>query len=284
MPRLKDISGDIMIYIPVEAGVKEKDVVFELTKEKNERFRFTTTFLKVGLQGQEPVINGELWQEADLEETSWEITKYKKERCIAISLARKILMDWEGLLKTEDTAPDTTVTDHVFFDVALDGEELGRVIFGLYGKQAPKTAENFRALCTGERGNGKAGVPLHFKGSVFHRIIPGFMCQGGDFTTADGKGGESIYGKDFEDETLRVKHSKPGILSMANRGRHTNGSQFFITVAETPQLDGRHVVFGEVLEGYEKVVTRMEAAGSDSGATSKRVEITHCGELPRSTL
>lgn len=171
-----------------------------------------------------------------------------------------------------------------FFDVSLEGEAIGRVVFGLYGKQVPKTVDNFRALCTGEKGSGKSGTPLHFKGSVFHRIIPGFMCQGGDFTTGDGKGGESIFGNDFEDESLRVKHSKPGILSMANKGRHTNGSQFFITTAATPQLDGRHVVFGEVLEGFQEVVTKMEAVGSESGATSRRVEITNCGELPRSAL
>jgi len=166
-----------------------------------------------------------------------------------------------------------------FFDVSIGGTPAGRIVMGLYGKSVPKTAENFRALCTGEKGMGKQGKALHYKGSKFHRVIPQFMLQGGDFTHGSGVGGESIYGAKFPDENFKFKHTKPGLLSMANSGKDTNGSQFFITTVTTPWLDGKHVVFGEVIEGMD-VVTKVEAVGSQSGTTSKEVIITDSGELP----
>ena len=166
----------------------------------------------------------------------------------------------------------------VYFDISIGGAPAGRVTFELFADVVPKTAENFRALCTGEKGMGKSGKPLHFQGSKFHRIIPGFMCQGGDFTKGNGTGGESIYGEKFADENFKLKHTAPGILSMANAGPNTNGSQFFITTAVTPWLDGKHVVFGKVVDGI-KVVTAMEAVGSRSGSTSADVVIADCGEV-----
>ncbi|KAL1766201.1 peptidyl-prolyl cis-trans isomerase A [Sigmodon hispidus] len=163
------------------------------------------------------------------------------------------------------------VNPTVFFDITADDEPLGRVCFELFTDKVPKTAENFRALSTGEKGFG-------YKGSSFHRIIPGFMCQGGDFTRHNGTGGRSIYGEKFEDENFILKHTGPGILSMANAGPNTNGSQFFICTAKTEWLDGKHVVFGKVKEGMN-IVEAMEGFGSRNGKTSKKITISDCGQL-----
>ncbi|KAI8072741.1 cyclophilin-like domain-containing protein [Gongronella butleri] len=155
----------------------------------------------------------------------------------------------------------------VFFDVAVNGKPAGRMTFKLFSDVTPKTSENFRALCTGEKGFG-------YKGSKFHRIIPQFMLQGGDFTA----GGKSIYGAKFPDENFTLKHTGPGVLSMANAGPNTNGSQFFITTVPCPWLDGNHTVFGQIAEGME-VVKAVEELGTQSGRPQAVVEITDCGEL-----
>jgi peptidylprolyl isomerase len=166
----------------------------------------------------------------------------------------------------------------VFFDISIGSQPAGRIVFELFSDDVPKTADNFRALCTGEKGIGTSGKPLHYKGSTFHRVIPQFMCQGGDFTNGNGTGGESIYGESFKDENFKYKHTDPGMLSMANRGPNTNGSQFFLTTVPTAWLDGKHVVFGKVVEGMD-VVKKVEAVGSSSGSTRQPVKIEDCGQL-----
>merc|ERR1711920_393600 len=157
----------------------------------------------------------------------------------------------------------------------------GRMTFELYADAVPRTCQNFQKLLTGERGMSKDPddpVFLHMEGSLFHRIIPGFMAQGGDFTLHDGTGGESIYGRTFPDENFTRKHTGKGILSMANAGPNTNGSQFFLCFAPFPHLDGMHTVFGKVSEGLE-VLDEMEKVGSRTGDVRVPVFISDCGEI-----
>ncbi|KAL9435975.1 hypothetical protein AB3S75_022106 [Citrus x aurantiifolia] len=172
----------------------------------------------------------------------------------------------------------------VFLDVSIDGDPVEKIVIELFADVVPKTAENFRALCTGEKGIGKStGKPLHYKGTMFHRIIKGFMIQGGDFSKGNGTGGESIYGGKFADENFKLDHNGPGILSMANSGANTNGSQFFITFRRQHHLDGKHVVFGKVVKGLD-IVKKIEQVGTGDGKPAQPVKIIDCGEFSESKI
>lgn len=173
------------------------------------------------------------------------------------------------------------ITHRVYLDVDIDKQRIGRITIGLYGEVVPRTVENFRALCTGEFGKAKNGKLLHYKGTPFHRIIPGFMIQGGDIVSGDGRGNQSVFGGVFHDENFKLKQSHPGTVSMVNTGPDSNGSQFFITTVKAYWLDGEHVVFGKVIDGMDTVYAIEGSAGTYSGKPRKKVIIADSGEIPK---
>ncbi|PKA66377.1 Peptidyl-prolyl cis-trans isomerase CYP19-4 [Apostasia shenzhenica] len=178
-----------------------------------------------------------------------------------------------------DAEGELEVTHRVYLDIDVDGQHAGRMVIGLYGKVVPKTVENFRALCTGEKDKRSKGSALYYKGTPFHRIVSGFVIQGGDITNGDGRGGDSIYGGTFPDENFIVKHSHAGIVSMVNSGPNSNGSQFFITTVKASWLDGEHVAFGKVLQGMDTLYAIEGGAGTYNGKPRKKVTIVDSGEI-----
>ncbi|PSS12072.1 Peptidyl-prolyl cis-trans isomerase [Actinidia chinensis var. chinensis] len=214
-----------------------------------------------------------------------EISVLVQPRCVLLLLVVSIFIIFAfSISKHEEEEVEEVheITHRVFLDVDIDKQRVGRIIIGLYGQVVPKTVENFRALCTGELGKSASGKALQYKGAPFHRIIPGFMIQGGDIIYGDGKGSESVYGGTFPDENFKIKHSHPGVVAMVNTGPDSNGSQFFITTVKASWLDGEHVVFGKVIEGMDTVYAIEGGAGTYSGKPRKKVIIADSGEIPKS--
>jgi cyclophilin family peptidyl-prolyl cis-trans isomerase len=272
--------------MPIGDDVRSKDVIVEVSKPVSSKIALPnmtsteiTNILTLGVKDAPPAISAEeLWEPVLSTDVYWEIDDVGDSgRCVVLELPKRLSEDaWEHLLRSDYRPPDVTITERTYMDFSIDGEPAGRVEYGLYGNYVPRTAQNFKQLCTGEAGEGASGKPLFYKGCKIHRIIPDFMFQGGDFDNEDGTGGESIFGRTFEDEKFGVSHDKKGLLSMANSGPDSNGSQFFITVDKAPWLDGTHVVFGEVTAGMD-VADRVAKFGGDEGKPTAEVRITDCG-------
>ncbi|EOX97709.1 Cyclophilin-like peptidyl-prolyl cis-trans isomerase family protein isoform 3 [Theobroma cacao] len=215
-----------------------------------------------------------------------EISILVQPRCLLLFIVLSIfvIFSLSGTKREEEKTVEEEheITHRVYLDVDIDGQHVGRIIIGLYGEVVPKTVENFRALCTGEKGKGASGKALRYKGIPFHRIISGFVIQGGDIVHGDGRGSESIYGGTFPDENFKIKNSHAGVVSMANTGPDSNGSQFFITTVKASWLDGEHVVFGKVIQGMDIVYMIEGGAGTYSGKPRKKVIIADSGEIPKS--
>ena len=272
------------VDVALEAAAGSRDVVLTLTlprdvPRQSVRVTIFKTSMRVSVDGMDGIaLEGDFPHAVDVDGCFWD----KDDATVRVTLEKlNRTDDWGLTLERDLPAPgDTTVTTKCFFDVAINGKRAGRIIFGLFGSHVPRTVENFRALCTGEKGvSALSGKPLTYKGNCFHRIVKGLALQGGDFTLQNGQGGESVYGLTFEDEAFGIPHDAPGTLSMANRGPNTNGSQFIITKVPTPGLDGKNVVFGRVIEGMD-VVDACDAVGTEGGGPLGQVSIIDCGTLP----
>lgn len=270
-------GSETVVRVPLPAGATRAAV----------RVKFLPKGLRVALAGEdEPLLDGSLPGSIDLDGCYWELEPPPPESedaggptlVVALEHLASRGREWDELLESDLPEPaDRTVTARCYLDFAVNDEPPARVEVALYGNHVPRTAANFVSLCVGDA-TGTSGEPLCFRDSPVHRIIPGFVVQAGDITAGDGTGGESIYGESFDDESTQIKHDAPMQLSMANRGPNTNGSQFFVTLAPSPHLDGKHVVFGHVLEG-EDVIRRLGEMGTPSGTPIGRVRIVDCGQL-----
>lgn len=261
---------DVLIKVPVDPSTRGRDLKFEVHPKR----------LSLKLNGK-PLLEGSLKDAGEIvcDDSFWTLESDDTHgKYVAITLAKKNMgyNSWDKLLESESV--EAEITDRAYMEIKVGKELLGKVVIGLYGNVVPKTVENFKALVTGEKGLGKEGKPLHYKGSKFHRVIPEFMAQGGDITQGNGFGGESIYGEKFEDENFTLRHEARGLVAMANAGPNTNGSQFYIIFDAQPHLDGKHVVFGKVEAGLD-ILRRIEATGTESGEPTEEVEILDCGLL-----
>lgn len=263
-------TDEVHLLLRTDPDVHKSDVSFQVHPNR----------LTLTVKG-DPLLSGDLPEAVNIDGCFWFLEDTTDGRMIHVTLEKQIMghESWPSPFEPE-TEPDATITHRTFFELAVGGEPLGKVVFGLFGNALPKTVENFRALCAGDKGQTASGIPLHYKGCIFHRVIPSFMAQSGDFTKGNGTGGESIYGSKFEDEGFPFRHTAAGQLSMANSGPNTNGSQFFITFGAQPHLDRKHMVFGQVESGME-YVQQLEKLGSSSGSVSEIITITNCGEVPQ---
>ena len=268
--RWEQTETEALLWIALAAGVNAKAIGVEMHVQR----------VSVTIDGAKVLRDERLHAEIDIDESYWEVEEDEANddrRSLKVVLTKRTgYVSWPYCLESENVSYDaaTTPTTHsVYLDLEIDGAPAGRVTLGLFMEELPLTCANFRALCSGTEGDGL----VKYAGSAFHRVIPRFMLQGGDFTRGDGTGGVSIYGERFDDEGFCFNHTTPGLLSMANAGPDTNGSQFFITCKATPHLDGKHVVFGRVLSGMD-VVRAVEELGSASGVPSKHVTIAACGD------
>jgi cyclophilin family peptidyl-prolyl cis-trans isomerase len=250
-------ESSITVAAPVAEGTSTKQIQVDYPSRSS---------IIAKVQG-DVILEGALGGDIDRDDSFWSLEE--NQLVLDVQKASGSREYWDGFLKDEGDATKATVTDRVFFDIAVDGVDKGRVEFGLFGDDVPLTVKNFVSLCEGFEGKS-------YKGSPFHRIIPGFCCQGGDVTNGDGTGGVSIYGGAFADEAFPFSHADRGLLSMANSGPDSNKSQFFVTLGDCTWLDGKHVVFGRVLKGSE-VFEELEQLGDSSGAVSAEAVVAACG-------
>ena len=250
-------ESSITVAAPVAEGTSTKQISVDYPSRRS---------IVAKVKG-DILIEGDLGGDIDRDDSFWSLEE--NQLVLDVQKASGSREYWDGFLKDEGDATKATVTDRVFFDIAIDGVDKGRVEFGLFGDDVPLTVKNFVSLCEGFEG-------MSYKGSPFHRIIPGFCCQGGDVTNGDGTGGVSIYGGAFADEAFPFSHADRGLLSMANSGPDSNKSQFFVTLGDCTWLDGKHVVFGRVLKGGD-VFEELEALGDSSGAVSAEAVVAACG-------
>ncbi|KAK9867412.1 hypothetical protein WJX84_000011 [Apatococcus fuscideae] len=264
--RWRQSTTDVDIYVHVDDGTRSSDIKFEILPQ---RLRLSV--------GAEEILSGSLPERVSIDGCFWEIDRDYEQRVVRITLQKEVMghESFQNLIEGDDVS-GLVVTDHMFLEISINGNVAGRLVVALYGEKVPLTVENFRQLCLGAQDPDDASRTMTYADSPIHRIIPGFMMQGGDITAGNGTGGKSIYGRIFPDEDLTIKHDAPFLLSMANAGPDTNDSQFFITFDAAPWLNGKHTVFGRVEEGME-LLTKIEDLGSQDGQPQASIMITSCG-------